>query len=99
VIIGVFFAATGPRQRQTKGKRPMNRELTPNWQVGPLPPDTYMWGAVVTKQMLESFPPGKYNGGMLFADFCGDHVKCGGERIEAKDVGLYNNSLTLPYPI
>lgn len=56
------------------------------WQSGPLPPDTYFWGAVITKDMTSGF---------LFADFCGDHALSGESRIEAADVLFYDNSLRL----
>lgn len=64
------------------------------WKPGPLPPDTYNWGGVTTADAA---------GGFYFADFCGDHVMCPGadpdgtaKRVEAADVVLFNNSLTLP---
>ena len=60
------------------------------WQKGPLPPATWCWGGVV---------PVGVEGGFHFADFCGDHaVTCpGGERVEARDVAWYDNSL-MPAP-
>ena len=66
-----------------------------NWKKGPLPPDTYWWGGVVTKEI-------EGHGGFYFADFCGDHVmtfpsdKPNGTRVEAEDVVLYDNSLQCP---
>ena len=66
---------------------------TQGWQKGPLPPGTYFWGGVVTKEHAGST-------GFQFADFCGDHVKIqtftGWERAEADQVVWYNNSLNLP---
>lgn len=62
------------------------------WKSGPLPKGTYGWGGVT----LESADP---KAGFQFADFCGDHVKLpykNNERIEAHDVGTYNNALTYP---
>lgn len=64
------------------------------WQKGPLPPKTYHWGAVVTKDML-----GAGGGGFVFADFRGDHVILVGDvkdvRVEAADVAWFNNSIEL----
>jgi hypothetical protein len=61
------------------------------WKKGPLPPGTYNWGGVVTRESEAS-------GGFFFADFCGDHVKGmpGDLLIKAEDVVLYDNSLELP---
>lgn len=64
-----------------------------NWKPGPLPPDTYYWGGVVTKEIAGTQ-------GFYFADFRGDHVVIlparPEERVEAKDVLWYDNSLRLP---
>lgn len=69
------------------------------WKDGPLPPGTWNWGGVVTK---ETAPDAFY-----FADFCGDHAKVQTvdkdgkwveERVEAADVVKYDNSLTCPDP-
>lgn len=61
------------------------------WKQGPMPPDTWGWGGVVKKGMENQC-------GFYFADFHGDHVKIcpGGEILQAEDVSLYNNCLTLP---
>ncbi len=62
------------------------------WKMGPLPPDTWGWGGVTKKS-----DPGS---GFYFADFCGDHVKIftvdETKVLNPQDVGMYNNSLTLP---
>jgi hypothetical protein len=58
------------------------------WQKGPLPADTYGWGAVV---------PVGVSGGFFFADFCGDHVTCPDCKvIKPEEVAFFDNSLTLP---
>ena len=63
-------------------------------ECGPLPKDTWNWGGVILR--------GESVSGFLFADFCGDHVKVQGEdgtfskRVEANDIGWYNNCLELP---
>jgi hypothetical protein len=58
------------------------------WKRGPMPPDTWWWGAVVIKDETT----------FHFADFHGDHVilQPSNRRIEAKDILLYNNSIHLP---
>lgn len=63
------------------------------WKPGPLPPETYFWGGVVTRAMAD-----KGQDGAHFADFCGDHVKLvpSGEVIKAEDVAFYNNCVDLP---
>lgn len=60
------------------------------WKNGPLPPGTYGWGRVVKK--------GDEPNGFFFADFKGDHVRLvpSNERVEPADVGMFDNSLTLP---
>lgn len=56
------------------------------WQPGPLPPDTWLWGAVVGRNT----PVGLFQ----FADFRGDHViTAHGERIEARDVLWWTNPI------
>lgn len=62
-----------------------------NWKDGPLPADTWNWGGVV----LKGEDPAN---GFYFADFHGDHVTLcpDGRRVEASEVGSYNNSLDLP---
>ena len=59
------------------------------WKIGPLPPDTWHWGAVVLVGMKDGF---------LFADFCGDHVKLvpGGETVRPDEIVFYNNCIELP---
>lgn len=78
----------------------MPMELNPGWKVGPLPPGTYNWGAIVTVDMAASYPADNYQGGMLTADFCGDHVRVGSmaeyDRYEPDQIAYYNNSLMLP---
>lgn len=58
-----------------------------SWQPGPMPPGTWNWGGVVTKDDC-----------FLFADFHGDHVigYPGEKRIEAADVVQYSNCLEWP---
>lgn len=64
------------------------------WRCGPLPPDTWGFGGVQTKDCPEQ--------SFLFADFRGDHVllvntETGkNTRLEACEVVQYNNSLDLP---
>ncbi len=60
-----------------------------NWKNGPLPANTWNWGAVVTKDT---------GNGFYFADFMGDHVLVypGKERVEAADILQYNNCIELP---
>ncbi len=63
------------------------------WQKGPLPPDTWQWGAVV--------PADHAGTGFFFADFCGDHVRLldgtpGTRRLEADQVAWYDNSIGEP---
>jgi hypothetical protein len=71
-------------------------ELNQGWKPGPLPAGTWHWGAIVTKSMAASFQPGNYCGGMLYADFCGDHVKSGDNIYKPEDIAYYNNTLMLP---
>lgn len=63
------------------------------WKTGPLPPNTWNWGGVVTKEIADS-------GGFFLADFCGNHVVAHGANgpmlVQAADVVLYNNSIELP---
>lgn len=63
------------------------------WKKGPLPPGTYGWGGVVP----DDRPMGL---GFFFADFRGDVAVMNEfgkeERIPAKNVKWYDNSLTLP---
>jgi hypothetical protein len=63
------------------------------WKKGPLPEETWFWGGVVTVDMGS-------NSGFVFADFKGDHVilKPSNERVEAKNVAYYDNSLEWPIP-
>jgi hypothetical protein len=68
-----------------------------NWKDGPLPPDTWNWGGVVTRDMDT---PGS-DCGFRFADFRGDHVITDQyttfeKRYEAADILKWNNSLHLP---
>lgn len=61
-----------------------------NWKKGPLPANTWQWGAIV---------PFDHEGtGFCFADFCGDHVKClpGGKVLKAHEVAWWTNCLELP---
>lgn len=57
------------------------------WQKGPLPPNTWNWGGVV---------PTGTTSGFYFADFCGDHVKCGDRVLKPDEVAWFDNSLELP---
>jgi hypothetical protein len=62
------------------------------WENGPLPKGTYGCGGVT----LKSENP---KSGFHFAVFLGDHVKLpqrDKQRVEAADVGAYNNALTYP---
>ncbi len=66
------------------------------WKKGPLPANTWNWGGVVPTGADPSL-------GFFFADFCGDHVKLmpaagGKDRLEAGEVGWYDNCLELPGP-
>ena len=65
------------------------------WQRGPLPPNTYQYGAVVTVDTVKQ-------GGFLYADFRGDHVITtvgnGNKRIEPHEVLWFDNSIELPIP-
>jgi hypothetical protein len=60
------------------------------WHKGPLPPGTWMWGAIV--------PKGLEGEGFYFADFMGDHVITypGEKRVEAADVVYYTNDIEMP---
>lgn len=61
------------------------------WQKGPLPPGTYGWGGVVTKECESS--------GFYFADFRGDYVSLSNEvsdDVRPDKVLYYDNSITLP---
>lgn len=64
------------------------------WKKGPLPPNTWNWGAVAK---VAADQAGE-NGGFLFASFCGDHVICypGGETLKAEEVGWYTNDIEMP---
>lgn len=64
------------------------------WRQGPLPKNTFFWGGVVPA----GDDPSK---GFYFADFCGDHAKIvpGPRRLEADEVGWYDNCLRLPPPV
>lgn len=70
-----------------------------HWNKGPLPPDTWGWGAVVLKGDNPQGIKPNYTG-FRFADFCGDHVKLVGLEYEPtakpEDILAWNNSLTLP---
>lgn len=62
------------------------------WKKGPLPAGTWHWGGV---QLHDTANPN----GFYFADFNGDHVRLpmlNNKRIEAHEIKLYNNALTLP---
>jgi hypothetical protein len=66
------------------------------WNRGPLPADTYGWGAVVPTYLANS-------GGFFFADFQGAKVvairggyKGADRELAASEVAWYDNSLTLP---
>lgn len=63
------------------------------WQQGPLPANTWNWGGVVLV--------GASKLGFYFADFHGDHVILNpgtpnAERIEADQVGWFNNAIDMP---
>ena len=67
--------------------------LGEGWKRGPLPPQTWNWGAVV--------PTGMEAEGFYFADFHGDHVIMSPStqherRLSASEVAFYNNSIGLP---
>ena len=66
--------------------------LEDGWKRGPLPDNTWDWGAVVLV--------GQRSSGFYFADFYGNYVIIdidgGKRRIEAIDVQYYNNSLKAP---
>lgn len=69
-------------------------EAVNGWLKGPLPPNTYDWGAVV--------PVGSEGRWFYFADFQGDRVEiCGTDDkppriLKPEEVAYYNNSITLP---
>lgn len=72
----------------------MPKKLAKGWKKGPLPENTYGYGAIVTEGM------GCEANGMLFADFRGDRVFVNAqvsEPIMADKILLYNNTLALPY--
>ena len=60
------------------------------WKQGPLPLNTWHWGAVVPKGE-------ETHGGFYFADFCGDHVKIvNTDRVlKSEEVAWYNNCIGL----
>jgi hypothetical protein len=59
------------------------------WKKGPLPKDTWFWGAVV--------PVGQEGKGFYFADFLGDRVNAVGYgTLYPEQVALYDNSIQLP---
>ena len=66
-----------------------------SWKKGPLPPDTWNWGAVVPTD-------GSAHPGFFFADFKGDHVVVIGSAyeegliLEPDQIAWYNNSIDLP---
>ena len=65
-----------------------------NWKPGPLPPNTWNWGAVVLFG-----EGGKPMSGFYFADFHGDHATISPKftrKVQAHEVAFYNNSITLP---
>lgn len=70
-------------------------KLSEGWHRGPLPTNTYGWGAVV----LEDKNP---KDGFYFADFAGSHVHVLGnggrmdKRVEANEVAYWNNSIKFP---
>jgi hypothetical protein len=63
--------------------------LVDSWMKGPVPPNTWYWGAVVLV--------GQKHNGFYFADFCGSYVliDIDGDkrRVKPADVAYYNNSL------
>lgn len=61
------------------------------WQAGPMPPDTWYWGGVVTKSIINQ-------GGFFFADFRGDHVIIypDEKKVLADEIAFYNNCIGLP---
>ena len=63
------------------------------WKEGPLPPGTWNWGGVVTKEITE-----QHSLGFFFAGFNGDHAVLAhnNQSVRAEDVVLYNNSIELP---
>lgn len=63
------------------------------WKPGPLPPNTWHWGAVVTKE----YPATEELTGFRFADFKGDHAELlDGTKVPPEMVRYYNNSITWP---
>jgi hypothetical protein len=63
------------------------------WKKGPLPPDTWMWGAVV--------PTDHDGSGFFFADFHGNAVTMSpgtkyARTLKPEEVAWYNNALDLP---
>lgn len=72
---------------------PDSRSPHTQWKKGPLPKDTWNWGAVVTDAS---------RGGFFFADFMGDHVMAytgdspGKKRVDANEVVMYTNCIEMP---
>lgn len=68
----------------------MTSTATAPWQRGPLPPNTWNWGGVVTVG-------DKGLGGFYYAEFFGDHAVIegpnGDEVVKAEDVAWYNNAI------
>lgn len=76
--------------REPKTTAPEAQGEPSMWKVGPMPPDTWGFGAV----KLAAHNRGEF----VFADFKGDHavVFPGEHRVEQSDVVWYNNSITEP---
>lgn len=64
-------------------------EPSAEWRPGPLPPDTWGWGAVKVRWLGEAF---------LFADFRGDHAIChpGEFDVKPETITLWCNPITEP---
>lgn len=66
------------------------------WKSGPLPPKTYNWGGVITKEALARNKAATHQS-FQFACFRGDHVVLtDGTRVEADEIAFYNNAIELP---
>lgn len=64
------------------------------WKRGPMPPDTWHWGGVVTvdRHLM-------YGAAFLFANFRGDYAEAFGgncHHLQADEIAWYDNSLTEP---
>ena len=65
------------------------------WKKGPLPKDTFNWGAVVPYEKASGEPWPK--DGFMFASFEGDKARLTDDRVlKAHEVKYYDNSIEMP---